>query len=327
MSPKQTCDAKIAHTNISYDPYQTRATHTQQKTSAQSSRPAHPTFPRRANNMNNHQTLTPAPREHDSAPPPLPHDPKHNATHIDLRTTWKHTALPAPRNILQAPNATQRRTVIRRSPNTSRTGPSVREHHAKLPRIMASARPSSLTPPAPRAIAAQRDTTSQHTPPPQPNAPVFPPRVRHNTINAQHGSTQPCRRRATSYRHPTRHNVEPSSDVPRTPPALAHPSASTTRNYSASWPPRALVRLPPRAPRNRSTARHNKPTHATAPTKRTCVSTTRVPQHYQRYCDAMPILLADTSNVRTTHMLTYLYPVYTTRMITHIATLSITHLL
>ena len=228
MSPKQTCDAKIAHTTISYDPYQTRATHTQQKTSAQSSRPAHPTFPRRANNMNNHQTLTPAPREHDSAPPPLPHDPKHNATHIDLRTTWQHTAFPAPRNILQAPNATQRRTVLRRSPNSSRTGPSVREHHAKLPRIMASARP---------------------------------------------------------------------------------------------------VRLPTRAPRNRSTTRHNKPTHATAPTKHTCVSTTRVPQHYQRYCDAMPILLADTSNVRTTHMLTYLYPVYTTRMITHIATLSITHLL
>ena len=99
---------------------------------------------------------------------------------------------------------------------------------------------------------------------------------------AQHGSTQPCRRRATSYRHPTRHNVEPSSDVPRTPPALVHPSASTTRNYPASWPPRVLVRLPPRAPRNRSTARHNKPTHATAPTKRTCVSTTRAPQHYQR---------------------------------------------
>jgi hypothetical protein len=159
MSPKQTCDAKIAHTTISYDPYQTRATHTQEKTSAQSSRPAHPTFPRRANNMNNHQTLTPAPREHDSAPPPLPHDPKHNATHIDLRTTWKHTALPAPRNILQAPNATQRRTVIRRSPNTSRTGPSVREHHAKLPRIMASARPSSLT--SPRPAQSQHNATQQ----------------------------------------------------------------------------------------------------------------------------------------------------------------------
>ena len=166
MSPKQTCDAKIAHTTISYDPYQTRATHTQQKTSAQSSRPAHPTFPRRANNMNNHQTLTPAPREHDSAPPPLPHDPKHNATHIDLRTTWKRTALPAPRNILQAPNATQRRTVIRRSPNTSRTGPSVREHHAKLPRIMASARPSSLTPPRPAQSqhSATQQANTRHRP-------------------------------------------------------------------------------------------------------------------------------------------------------------------
>ena len=317
--------------------------------------------------MKNHQTLTPAPREHDSAPPPLPHDPKHNATHIDLRTTWKHTAFPAPRNILQAPNATQRRTVLRRSPNSSRTGPSVREHHAKLPRIMASARPSSLTHPRPaqsqhnarhnkptHATAPTKHTCVSTTRVPQHyqrycdampillahtsnvrtthmlilhrhHCPMTPSTTRPTSTYAQHGSTQPFRRRATSYRHPTRHNVEPSSDVPRTPPALAHPSASTTRNYPASWPPRALVRL--RAPRNRSTTRHNKPTHATAPTKRTCVSTTRVPQHYQRYCDAMPILLAHTSNVRTTHMLTYLYPVYTTRMVTHIATISITHLL
>ena len=116
--------------------------------------------------MNNHQTLTPAPREHDSAPPPLPHDPKHNATHIDLRTTWKHTAFPAPRNILQAPNATQRRTVLRRSPNSSRTGPSVREHHAKLPRIMASARPSSLTHPRPAQSQhnATQQTNTRHRP-------------------------------------------------------------------------------------------------------------------------------------------------------------------
>ena len=116
--------------------------------------------------MNNHQTLTPAPRKHDSAPPPLPHDPKHNATHIDLRTTWKHTAFPAPRNILQAPNATQRQTVLRRSPNSSRTGPSVREHHAKLPRIMASARPSSLTHPRPAQSQhnATQQTNTRHRP-------------------------------------------------------------------------------------------------------------------------------------------------------------------
>ena len=295
--------------------------------------------------MNNHQTLTPAPREHDSAPPPLPHDPKHNATHIDLRTTWKHTAFPAPRNILQAPKATQRRTVIRRSPNTSRTGPSVREHHEKLPRIMASARPIVRLPPrAPRNRSTARHNKPTHATAPtkrtcvsttrvpqhyqrycdampillahssnvrtthmlilhRRHCPMTPSTTRPTSTYAQHGSTQPFRRRATSYRHPTRHNVEPSSDVPRTAPALAHPSASTTRNYPASWPPHALVRLPTRAPRNRSTTRHNKPTHATAPTKHTCVSTTRVPQHYQRYCDAMPILLAHTSNVRTTHML------------------------
>jgi hypothetical protein len=157
MSSNQTCDANIAHTTISYDPYQTQAKLTHAKASAQSPRPANPTSPRRTNNMNDHQTPTPAPREHDSTPPPLPQHPKHNATHVALlrtisavrrhRATYRMAARSQPSGAAQHPTGTQRDTPSNRhrtpnSWNTSRTGPSVCARRPDLPRIMASARPT-----------------------------------------------------------------------------------------------------------------------------------------------------------------------------------------